>query len=62
MLRGASNYCTPPPGQSIESTIGDESTGTVPAFEADYQAGSTVAHELLKNWATYKDTIPASKN
>jgi len=62
MLRGASNYCMPPPGQSIESTIGDESTGTLPAFEADYQAGSAVAHELLKNWASYQDTIPSPKN
>ena len=62
MLRGASNYCMPPPGQSIESTIGDESLGTLPAFEADYRAGTAVAHELLKNWAAYKDTIPSSKN
>jgi purine nucleoside permease len=62
MLRGASNYCMPPPGASIESTIGDESVGTVPAFEADYQAGTAVAHELLKNWAVYKDTIPSPKN
>jgi purine nucleoside permease len=58
MIRGASNYCMPPPGASIESTIGDESTGTVPAYEADYQAASAVAHELLKNWTSYKDTIP----
>lgn len=62
MLRGASNYCMPPPGQSIESTIGDESVGTLPAFEADYRAGTAVAHELLKNWAIYKDTIPSPKN
>ncbi len=62
MLRTASNYCMPPPGQSIESTIGDESVGTLPAFEADYRAGSAVAHELLKNWPAYKDTIPSAKN
>jgi purine nucleoside permease len=59
MLRTASNYCMPPPGMSIESTIGDESVGTLPAFEADYRAGSVVAHELLRNWSKYADTIPA---
>ncbi len=62
MLRTASNYCMPPPGASIESTIGDESVGTLPAFEADYRAGSAVAHELLKNWPIYRDTIPGDKN
>jgi purine nucleoside permease len=62
MLRGASNYCMPPPGQSIESTIGDESLGTVPAFEADYQAATAVAHALLKDWAEAKDHIPGGKN
>ncbi len=61
MLRTASNYCMPPPGQSIESTIGDESLGTLPAFEADYRAGSVVAHELLHLWSTYADTIPGDK-
>jgi purine nucleoside permease len=61
MIRGASNYCMPPPGQSIESTIGDESLGTVPAFEADYQAATAVAHALLKNWAEAKDHIPGDR-
>jgi purine nucleoside permease len=61
MLRGASNYCMPPPGESIESTIGDESVGTVPAFEADYQAATAVAHELLRHWSDYKDAPPSPK-
>jgi purine nucleoside permease len=58
MLRTASNYCMPPPGVSIETTIGDESVGTLPAFEADYRAGSAVAHELLQHWEKYKDNVP----
>jgi purine nucleoside permease len=62
MLRGASNYCMPPPGQDIESTIGDESVGTLPAFEADYRAATAVAHELLKNWTDYRDTIPRPRS
>jgi purine nucleoside permease len=40
MLRSASNYCMPPPGQDFLKTIGDETIGTEPAFEAAYRAGS----------------------
>ena len=58
MLRSASNYCTPPTGQDVTTTIGDESLGTVPAFEAQYRAGSVVVHELLANWARYESTPP----
>jgi purine nucleoside permease len=58
MLRGASNYCMPPPGQGAASTIGDESTGTLPAFEANYRVGSVVVHELLRNWPRYEDHVP----
>jgi purine nucleoside permease len=58
MLRGASNYCTPPTGQDVTTTIGDESLGTAPAFEAQYRAGSAVVHELLAHWAEYENTPP----
>jgi purine nucleoside permease len=58
MLRGASNYCMPPTGQDVTTTIGDESLGTVPAFDAEQRAGAAVVHELLKNWAVYQDKIP----
>jgi purine nucleoside permease len=50
--------CMPPPGQSIESTLNDISVGTLPAYEADYRAATAVAHELLRDWARYEDTIP----
>jgi purine nucleoside permease len=58
MLRSASNYCLPPPSQSFLQTIGDESLGTKPAFEAAYRAGSVVVHELLENWSRYETAIP----
>jgi purine nucleoside permease len=58
MLRSASNYCLPPTGQDVTSTIGDESLGTVAAFEAQYRAGSVVVHELLQNWDRYEKTPP----
>jgi purine nucleoside permease len=58
MLRTASNYCMPPPGQDVSTTIGDESLGTLTSFESDYRCGSAVAHELLKNWPMYADKTP----
>ncbi len=58
MLRTGSNYCMPPPGQSVETTIGDESLGTNTSLEAAYRSGSVVVHELLKNWAKYEDKTP----
>lgn len=58
MLRSASNYSTPPTGQDVRTTIGDESLGTEAAFEAQYRAGSVVAHELLAHWDRYAKTPP----
>lgn len=58
MLRSASNYCMPPPGQSVMKTIGDESVGTEAAFEAQYRAGSAVVRELLANWQRYEKAPP----
>jgi|SRR5208283_355176 len=58
VMRTASNYCMPPPGQGAELTIGDESMGTAEALEAAYRAGSPVVHELLRNWAKYEDKPP----
>jgi purine nucleoside permease len=60
MVRGASNYCMPPPGQSIMSTIGDESLGTLPALEANYRSGSVIVHELLAHWPLYENHVPGS--
>jgi purine nucleoside permease len=58
VLRTASNYCMPPPGQDVMSTLGDESLGTQASLEAAYRAGSAVAHELLANWPKYEKTTP----
>jgi len=63
MMRTASNYCMPPPSKGVMDTVGDESVGTKPAFEAQYRAGSVVVNELLKNWDRYKlaPPVPAQK-
>jgi len=58
VLRTASNYCMPPPGDPVTSTIGDESLGTEASLEAAYRAGAAVAHELLAHWDLYRDQVP----
>lgn len=58
VLRTASNYCMPPPGQGVTSTIGDESMGTDAALESAYRTGSVVVHELLRDWPRYRDQVP----
>ena len=60
VMRSASNYCMPPPGMAVESTMGDESLGTNASLEAAYRTGAAVAHELLRNWPRYRDTVPGS--
>lgn len=57
MVRGASNYTMPPPGQDILSTMGDESMGAA-AFESLHATGSVVIHELLANWERYEKMRP----
>ena len=58
VLRAGSNYCMPPPGDSVLSTIGDESLGTTAALEACYRVGAVVAHELVDHWDRYQDHVP----
>jgi purine nucleoside permease len=60
VLRTASNYCMPPPGDAVISTIGDESVGTNAALEAAYRTGAVVAHELLDHWDRYQDSVPSN--
>jgi purine nucleoside permease len=60
VLRTASNYCMPPPGTAVVSTIGDESLGTDAALEAAYRAGAAVAHELLGHWDRCANSVPSA--
>ena len=58
MVRGASDYTLPPPGQEITKTLGDESMGTEAAFESLHRTGSVVIHELLTHWDKYQAKRP----
>jgi hypothetical protein len=56
VLRTASNYCMPPPGQGVTSTIGDESMGTDAALESAYRTGSAVVARAPAGLAQVRGT------
>ena len=57
ILRVASNYSMPKPGlTALESVSAPYIAST--AFEATWLVGSTVVHELTRNWPVYRDHIP----
>lgn len=59
VLRTASNYTMPPPGQSAAwSTTAPYPEEGMPALEAAYQVGNRVVQELLKGWSKYGDKLP----
>ena len=63
VLRTASNYSMPPPGVTAADNMKKENagySGLGASVESAYRVGSTVVMELLKNWASYRDHIPAA--
>jgi purine nucleoside permease len=59
----ASNFTMPPPGVSAAENLLRENegyTGINLAVESLYVVGSVVIDELLDNWATYENEIPAA--
>lgn len=60
VLRTASNYTMPPPGQSAAwSTTAPYPEQGLPAIEAAYQVGNRVVQYLLKEWPTVSVKVPA---
>jgi purine nucleoside permease len=54
----------PPPGVTAADNMKKENegySGLGASVEAAYRVGSTVVMELLKNWPTYREHIPGSK-
>src|SRR6202012_2548723 len=61
VLRTASNYTTPPPGQSaVWSMTAEYPEQGLPALEAAYQVGNRVVQALMAGWPRYRDTIPGT--
>ena len=62
VLRTASNYTMPPPGQStVWSTTAEYPEQGRPAIEAAYEVGNRVAQALIEGWTTYRDKLPAPR-
>lgn len=61
VLRTASNYTMPPPGQStVWSTTAPYPDQGLPAIEAAYQVGNRVAQTIIEGWEAYRDKVPAA--
>lgn len=59
VLRTASNFSTPPPGEAaVWSTTADYPANSIPAKEAAYKVGNTVLEALLANWEMYGAAPP----
>ncbi|HVU18634.1 MAG TPA: purine nucleoside permease [Candidatus Didemnitutus sp.] len=58
VLRTASNYCMPAPGQSVVQSLTAEYAGGGPAFEAEWRVGTVMVHEILGHWDTYGPKAP----
>ncbi len=60
VLRVGSNFCQPSPGKTpVESVTTPYLKST--AFDISWIVGSTVVHELQKNWPKYEATMPAGR-
>ncbi|NHO32883.1 purine nucleoside permease [Acetobacter fallax] len=65
ILRTASNFDMPPPGQSAADLLKEESqesgfSGFMPSLDAAYRVGSVVVRELATRWDRYEETVPAA--
>lgn len=65
VLRTASDYDLPPPGQTaaelLASEVGDTGySGFIPSVNAAYAVGSRVVNELVRGWDYYEGHIPSA--
>ncbi len=68
VLRGASNFSAPHPGQTAAALLASESSNDsathlsafLPSLEAVYRTGSPVVQALLSNWKQYSKRLPSA--
>ncbi len=62
VLRTASNFDQPRPGQTAAESLGETKIGKysafIPSLESAYRVGSVVVNELAGKWSKYRDTMP----
>ncbi len=66
VLRGASDYSVPPPGQTAAQLLASEVdatgySGFAESLNSTYAAGSAVVNELSGNWRRYRDNVPSAQ-
>lgn len=66
VLRGASDYSVPPPGQTAAQLLASEVdatgySGFAESLSSTYLAGSAVVNELSGNWRHYRDNVPSAQ-
>jgi len=63
VLRTASDFDQPPPGESVAESLARNKpgryTGFLPALEAAWRVGHVVVAELIAHWDRYRDHPPA---
>jgi purine nucleoside permease len=65
VLRSASNFTAPPPGQTAAAQLATEAntsdlSGFTESLNSTYTVGSAVVEELSRNWRSYRDRIPGN--
>lgn len=65
ILRTASNFDMPPPGQTAAALLSDEAhetgfSGFQASVDAAYMVGSVVVRALATHWDEYKNSLPSS--
>ena len=63
VLRTASNFDMPPPGETPAALLASENrpgsySGYLPSLDAAFAVGSPVVRELATHWDRYADTVP----
>jgi len=60
VLRTASNFDQPYPGETPYESLQANSGGFVPSLLNAYLVGSTMANEIINHWHQYKDGVPGT--
>jgi purine nucleoside permease len=62
VLRTASNFDSQRPQITAAESLAENKAGGyagfIPSVESAWKVGSTVVHELITNWKTYRETMP----
>jgi purine nucleoside permease len=66
VLRSASDFSVPYPGQTAAQLLTNDSSGTgysafIESLQDVYLTGSAVVNEIVDNWATYSEQVPSAQ-